>query len=305
MNREEEKIGQRRAWQLAAMAAPAAHLAAGLGWWSASIVVTVSMALHFLPGKDPEKADGYGMLRWGISVMAILQAMHFLRDCWGGQESMGWIIAILFGLAVYISSRGKERTMEASIILWWMIGFLFGSVLLSAVPQITILHLEPQLRLAQWNRGAALLTVLLIPDLMPEQRNRREVWQTSLSAGAMVLAFALCGQGVLSFSWAAEQQAPFYALTRSIRLYGALDRMESLAWLGLMLGSVVYFSYVLTIAAENGRKTGKAGQEAWILGAAILAAWAYGIGLTVSSSVVIILIILYGCRGKKRERKKH
>lgn len=87
--------------------------------------------------------------------------------------------------------------------------------------------------------------MLLIPGLLSENEEKRQKlpW---IRLGTWAILFSVCTQGVLSAGIAREEKAPFYELSRSVRLYGTFERMEALAWLGLMLGNVLYLSCLLT-----------------------------------------------------------
>lgn len=305
MSHGKNSLSEMRAWYLAALAAPVAHLASGLGWWTVTLVAGISMAIQQLPGGEERgEASGKrtGLIRWAITVLAVVDAMDFFRFCWPGQKEIQWVMAILLVLAAYLSGKGREQTKEASILLWWFIGFLLGSVLLSSVPEIRARHLMLGRSWMQWQKAIQLLTVLLMPGLLPQQQSRKERLKLSGAVGLMAIIFGVCTQGVLSYGTAAQEKAPFYSLSRSIRLYGALDRMEGLAWLGLLLGCFVYLSLLLTAAGENGNMAWDRGRGWWIAAAAGMAMLGARAGMGVSSPVLLVLILIYGNR-EKREKK--
>lgn len=300
-------MSQRRGWLLAALAAPVIHLSAGLGWWTAAVVAAAGAALQLLPSwkkREETKQKRESLARWGISILAAGEVMEIMADCWPGQNGIRWVMGILLLLSGYLASKGREQTMEASVLLWWLIGFLFGSVLLSAVPEIKLGHLKAEYTIRQWRQALRLLAVLLIPGLMPEKRSKEETWQLGLAVGTLAVAAALCTQGVRSFRSAAQDEAPFYELSRSIRLYGTLDRMEGLAWLGLMLGSFLCLSYLMTAAAENGERAGRTARSVWLAAAVILAGVIEAIKIPVSILVLVVLLILYGNRRELKTGRK-
>ena len=288
---------QRKIWTVAALTAPTAHLAAGIPWNTVLSISLLAAGLRGLLGLIPFR------LRKPFSLLlaaAAVQAMEFLSDCWPSQKDMEWVMAILLILAGILAVKGKEEAVSGGILLWWAVAFLFGSILLSSLPEIGKTRLVPGTFRAYEGKALLLLTVLLTPVF--QERTGKT------GSGLLILlpaAFSVCTQGVLGAA-AAEQQAPFYELSRSIRLYGAFDRMEALAWLGLMLGTFLYLSYLLTGVLEQ---AGKGKKPRWVLG--ILAVTIIGISSVLPESMERKILavfaginLIYGTVRAGREEKR-
>ena len=286
---------QKNTWILASLAAPAAHVAAGMSWVNVLWVSLLAYGLRGLAGKGKKKT----WEKWictAVCILAAGRALTLMGSCWPKQKDIQWVMLILLGLSGLLAAKGKESAVQGAILLWWLTAFLLGSVLLSSVPEIGIKNLT---NYYDRDNTVKLLTILLLPSLAERERKTGGV-----SLVAMPLAFSICVQGVLSGAVAAESRAPFYELSRSIRLYGVMDRMEALAWLGLMLGTFLYLSFLLVTAGEAA--DGQRGKR-FLIGAAVL------IGATLgnldlergdwSLGVVVILAGILLPAGRKEAEK--
>ena len=227
--------------------------------------------------------------------------MGQMSSCWQGQKDIKWVMFILLILAVLLAAKGEAAAAGGGILLWWFAAFLLGSVYLSAVPQFSAANLIPDNGKIPWNQCGALLSVLVVPGLWTREEGRKEMPRTFLMLFPVLTAAAV--QGVLGIRGAMEEAAPFYELSRSIRLYGIFDRMEGLAWMGLMLGTFLYLTFLSLGYLQNEKARRKEyGVLAVVLGGALLAA---GAGTIWQLSLPAMGFLLFQGRiGRKKEIEK-
>lgn len=284
---------QLRAWRFGAVAAPIAHLAAGCSW----PVVLVSAAAAALVGRMGSRkrycASWLSAIQWLLCIVAAAEAMRWMESFW--QSNSSWIVLILLALAAWAAA--KQTAIQAMIILLWFVGFLLGSVLISAIPEIDVTNLLLLPEGNRWGKGLSLAGVILLTGLVEYPADERENTGKEFPWFAMAgyaLLCSVCTQGVLSLSIASGVDSPFYELSRSIRFYGAFQRFESLAVMGMMLGTFLYLAYLCTMGRQAGQRTGIQKEPIHIgitiLGILIL----YGIGPTDERGFLTIGIIIVG-----------
>ena len=234
-------------WTAAALTAPAAHLAAALPWYRTLEVWLLAAVIRTAFGKT--RAEG-GSIDGLLAVLCLWAAgisIGWMETCWQGEGKAQWILILLFLLSVWMAAKGRMETAFAGIFLWWPLAILFGSVLMSAVPGITWENLKEYDSAAPGIREARMLSLLLLPGIAGKQEPQRD---SLLPQGIGALLISACCQGVLGIRELTGETAPFYVLSRSVRLYGIFQRMEALAWLGLMLGSFLQLSYLVRGAMD-------------------------------------------------------
>ena len=250
-------------WQMACLTAPIAHRASGMPW---NEVLIAALLAAGISGLFQENRKTIPWLRRLVLLTAAGQGLLSMSGCWPGQRDMNWVMGILLILAVLMTWKNRESTIRSGILLWWLTAFLFGSVLLSAIPEMERNNLRPYWGKKPGQSVMDLLGILILPALMEEKHSVNGTAGIRLILSPLL--FSLCSVGVIGKNMG-EIRAPFYELSRSIRLYGLLDRMEGLAWLGLMIGTVLYLSFLMEGLLQRGEQN-REGKT--ILGAAAAAA---------------------------------
>ena len=254
---KDKRISERqlKAWRFGAAAAPIAHLAAGCSWPVALTAGAAGILIGWIGSGKRAHAPWLCAIQWLVCVSAAGAGMHWMESFW--QAGGSWGPLILLALAAWAAA--KTVTVQAGVLLLWFVGFLLGSVLLSAIPEIRLENLTFGPEANEWERGLQLMGVILLTGMVEsssdESRKRSGGFPWLELAGYAVLC-AVCTQGVLSRSIASEAASPFYELSRSVRFYGTFQRFESLAVMGMMLGMFLYLSYLCTIGREAGEQAG-------------------------------------------------
>ena len=99
---------QKRAWVLASLAAPTAHLACGLSWQAALGVSLLAVGLRkALSGLSERKKGKY--LCMMLSAAAAGEAVFFMQSCWPMQRDTQWILIFLLILGTVMASGEKRQ----------------------------------------------------------------------------------------------------------------------------------------------------------------------------------------------------
>ena len=301
---QEKKLthNQWNIWTVAALAAPAAHLAAALPWYRTLEVWLLAAGIRTFFGKT--RAEG-GLTDGLLAVLCLWAAglsMGWMETCWQGEVEVRWILILLLLLSAWMAAKGRTETAFAGIFLWWPLAILFGSVLGSAVPEITWENLREYDSAVPGIREARLLSLLLIPGIAGRQGTQRDAL---IPQGSAVLLISACAQGVLGIREIREESAPFYMLSRSVRLYGLFQRMEALAWLGLMLGTFLALSYLLRGAMDLWPGGGK-GSAFWMAAAVLGLYWqCRGEGAILFAAAAVFMGYFVPWMAYKRKMKKY
>ena len=254
---KENRISDRqlKAWRFGAVAAPIAHLASGCSWPVALAAGVAGGLIGWAGSGKRDCAPWLCAIQWLTCIAAAAEGMHWMESFW--QSGGSWVMLILLALAAWAAA--KTVTVQAGVLLLWFVGFLLGSVLLSAIPEIRLRNLTFGPEADEWEQGLRLMGVILLTGMVEspsdEGHKRRSGFPWMELAGHAVLC-AVCTQGVLSHPIASEAVSPFYELSRSVRFYGAFQRFESLAVMGMMLGMFLYLSYLCTIGGQAGKQAG-------------------------------------------------
>ena len=296
---------QKAAWTLACLAAPIVHTASDLYWLDAVWISLLGAGIRcWTTGRNTE--NGFLSVQRIIGILAAAQALVIMGDCWPKQKDMQWVLLILLMLAVLQAAKGEQAAIHGGLILWWLTAFLLGSVLLSAVPELKTRHWLVWSTERKWGKMLALLTLLLLPCLIgKEKKDRKTEWSLLL----LPIVCSLAVQGVLGQTGSGIRKAAFYELSRSVRLYGILERMEAMAWLGLMLGTYLYMSFLLVITVGGAEEKkdrillGIVSAGAAQIGAGILREEILGALLLAAILVLELLLISLRAAEKRKERK--
>ena len=239
-----------------------------------------------------------------IGILAAAQTLVMMEDCWPKQGNLQWVLMILLLLAALQAAKGEQSAIRGDLILWWLTAFLLGSVLLSAVSELQSRHWAAWRNERKWEKMLELLTVLLLPCLIGrEKKSMKSQWSLLL----LPVACSFAVQGALVQTGSEEDTAAFYELSRYVRLYGIVERMEAMAWLGLMLGTYLYMTFLLTIAA--GKEEQEKNRNLMIV---ICAAAAEMISVILGEEILAVLLLaaiiaielLLACLKETKKRKK-
>lgn len=230
-----------------------------------------------------------------LCTLAAAQGMELMAECWPRETEIGWVMLILLGLAFLMARQGFQKNVQGGILLWWFTAALIGSVVFSGLLQLDPEKISLDGLAAMGERELILFEVLVVPCIFERKGEK--------SQGLLILLPVICGvsaQGILGKA-AFSVKAPFYDLSRSIRLLGVFDRMEAMAWLGLMLGAFLYLS-ALTVGALGQQEEKTPLWKAAIIGGAVILLWQLPINLEIPIVLGLMVLIMDTVYGRIREK---
>ncbi len=285
---------QREIWLAAAVAAPLAQTAAGCSWPVAALLGCFGVLLSCLiAGEARDKWTEALRSIW--SSVVIWEMLYWSADCWPGQWGRHGVL-ILLVLAVWAADSGAERPARAGCVLFWPVATLFGVVLASGIPEIRWENLRPVWYLPD----GALLTVMLIPMLHAGVKGKAG-GKIPLGMAAVGILFSVVTVGVLSYKGIGENAA-IYELSRSLRLLGVGERLESLIAAALTIGYFCTMTYLLRASAYPKRR-----RTVWVQ--AMIPAVLYIANLRLNSWYVatgslVFWVLIPGISGLLNEKRK-
>lgn len=251
----------------AALTPPVCLLCAGLGWQWVLLAAVVAGAYYGLllrrRPQDPLHQNALLALgpvggRIALSLMGLFllcllgyvagaSALAFPET--KGHLSSGLVVLLLAAMA---AKAGPRVLARCGVVLFLAMGVIYAVILAFSLPDVSLRWLAPS------GGGEAILpalAVFFLPTLglyvLPDRDNTRLIWWW-VALGLFAVAVAALVQGCLSPALAGEELS-FYQLSRSVSLFGVMERFEvlvSAAWLaGFFCLSGVIFVALGEIAA--------------------------------------------------------
>ena len=223
---------QASAWLLTAMLAPLAH-EAGAGWSSVALYAAILLPFWLLPRSFENLPRPILWLEWLTVILSAAAILPASGSYWPGSQSETAVPLVLLTLAAMTGTL--HRSVNLGGILCWMTVLLGALIFYMSMQGVRLPWLRPAP--IRWKRS--LLLVLLLPGLSAlwPVPCKKSFWGIAL-LGAVL---GVLVQGNLSASAAETLRAPFYEMTRSLRL-GSLTRLEpvgsvllTLSWFALAL----------------------------------------------------------------------
>lgn len=174
-------------------------------------------------------------------------AANFTAGAWQGSRVTPAVPLTLLALAAFSAQSGGERASRAGAVLAWFVVLLFAVALAAGVPQWKIKYLAPRWQMPRW----ALIPVFLLPSavqILPCEKRPGPFCM--LGAALPPLLLTLCVNGVL-LPTAEKYASPFLEYSKSISLFGAAERFESVISCAMTMGWFAFLSLVLAGAGEG------------------------------------------------------
>lgn len=248
----EHKIGlrQRQAWICAGWSAVTACCICGVNWvWVLIGCGLVGIYHGYLERKSG--ANGLAaelVIRWngvGRAVNAVILIWSVIMLAWtatlsdqafptvDGFPVLGWIMLALTGWGVQKGMKACARC--CGVLCLFLLG-LYGVILIFGLPDMR--WMADTLPKGGWTEGLTVIGICLLPTAIwyapGSGSQRRNLWVLFpvLLSGMLALVAA----GILSPELAAEEETPLYLVAQSIRLFGVMERMESLLSAAILMG---------------------------------------------------------------------
>lgn len=272
-----KEVPNRQLWVfvITALAAPLAQLASGCSW--AVVLVTgvvcgfICYAVLRLSGHKAKWGKSFCFVQWLWLSVVLSHLSFYSAQAWPTGDSQPAVPLVLLALAAWAASGGTARASRAVTAGAWIAAALYAAVICAGVGSIRVQWLVPSWEIPP----AALIAVFLIPCILMiiPGRKGRNALPLAAAAGIGTL-FAVWAAGNLSPKLAGQFVNPFYEAGKSVRLLGAVERLESLISAVLTMGWFALMTLLLSVggcfAEEIRENRGKAGVFA---GAAAAAAF--------------------------------
>ena len=292
------------AWGLSFAVTAAVTVCAGLDWLSVLLGSALALALS----------------RWRPAVPGMLQLLWLPALLWVAGQSAGalfpdaqtgvYVPVVTLALAWLLARRAREAALACCAVVSFFVLGAVGFVLLLALPDVQLRWLAPRL---QWEHVLLALAVgcggpllrAAVPDARPGLR-----WRAAGALAAPAAAAVTCG--CLSPELARGQQLAFYTLSRSISLFGVVERFEALVASCVCMGCCTAAALILSALREGLRPhCGETARDGWTLAAAALAALTPALpissGVFLTATLILWVLLPLGTQlvvaGKQRKEK--
>ncbi len=184
-------------------------------------------------------------LLWNLLMLGRIAAYLCRAYPSGSAFPLAGLLLLL--LAVYAAQKGSGTVLRAgAIVFFFLIGF-YLLIMGFSLPDLRLSWLKPELR-PVWTAFPAVLApvgVLYLSDGV-QGKERPALW---LIGGVLLaLLAALVTAGSLSPPVAREETFPFYTAAKSVKLFGAMERLEPFVSAALTAGG---FCLLGTLCAAN------------------------------------------------------
>ncbi|MGM9600619.1 MAG: hypothetical protein ACI3W5_03390 [Faecousia sp.] len=282
------------AWLATAMLGPVAMVSAVSSWSSvlvSSILCGVLCAFIYRccdGGMRKHKLYSGLALIWNVYAAAVVA--NWGSICWPGKGGQVVVPLVLIALAAISAYNGTRGASSVGAALCPLCAIIFAVVLACGVGNL------------QWHRitlstaapGGMLLFVFLLPlaaVAIPRQRGAK-IGGALAGIAVFAVLISVAVIGTLSLPVALTREDAFYEFSKSLQIFSAVQRFESIAAVAVTLSVYAMLSLLLSAVGELGEsiyaKSGK-----WIvLGGAAVSAIIVVMGYGISSKYVAILSLL-------------
>lgn len=277
---------QLTAWLAAAILPTAIQLTAGASWLGVLLAALVSLLCTCIVwrwGAEP-RGKLFSVLQWLLVAAVLAVLCRQAPQSWprGGHKAVS---LILLGLALWSAWKGPSASARVGCVLFWFILVLYLILLGAGIKEIEPPWLKPGRE--QVNSLGCIL--LLTPAAAAIHLNKREMCKPRLLLiGVFCTVAAAVTAGVLSPQVAANQENPFYEMTRSLNLLGQARRFEAVLSAGMTVGWFSLMALYLTLCggwAEGIR-------HGWAKPGMIAAALVTVVGILCDWSVPAFLLLI-------------
>lgn len=267
-----KRVGERQRWVWLAsgLSAVTAVKACGLSWaWV--LGASFLTVLYYIYMERRLRPCGLGRLipaafgplgKWlgGLSLLWTVLCLAWSANLadWAfplhdGYPILGWV---LLAVCAWGCRKGPAPSARCAGVVFLCLAGLYGLLCGFALGDVRPAHLRP---VGTWRDGVTALGLLLLgtavwyaPSRRTKRVSRRPALLLSLALGVLVFLTS----GVLGPDLAKAQPAPFYAMARSVRLFGVLERVEPLASAAMTLGTFCLLSALACAAQSLGQGLG-------------------------------------------------
>lgn len=170
---------------------------------------------------------------------------RWVNQCWPTAADTPLVSLVVLALAVLASKDGVGQACRAGCVLFIFLCLLYGAVIVSGSRDIKIRYLDPDPELPD----AWLVAVFLLPltvQFLPADKRLQKLPLLAIPLIATVLAVLTVG--TLSIGISRQMQLPFYEFSKSLSLFGVVERFESFVCVALTVG---FFSLQMVLLSAS------------------------------------------------------
>lgn len=228
--------------------------------WVAALAIGV-LCLTILYGMEKldlgtTKSGLLAAVQWLWMLLVVSEFLHWTMLSWPNHGNYYVVPLTIVALAALALRKGRSNAATVAAIVFWVIAFMLGAVLISGVREIRWENWKPQWKM----QTANYIVVLLVPAMVMGRTTQKGKWKMPL------LGLVTCAvtSGVMSVGYIARSNAPFYEMSRTISLLGVGNRFESLAATGLTMGYFVLVTLLLDVMVHAWEHNRTAKYGVWV-----------------------------------------
>lgn len=287
---------QLSALSLCAFTVPAIAVLPRGGWVSGGLAALVTAAVLLL-GRGGDLTDRAARTAIGRAALWLLFAWNLVALGAGARLLCGvfpegnvLVGLLLLLLSAYAASRGRVARVGA--ICFFFLIILYSILFGFSLPELNAAWLAPQA--PNWR----LLPAALVPTCalwLDDGKKSRGMGGWLLGGTVVALLAGLTTAGSLSPAVAARETLPFYEAAKSVRILGAMERLEPLVSAALTAGGFCMLGLIcavnerlVSVLAPRGKKS--AGWINFFCGGVLL----WGSGLLPATASAVCTAIFWG-----------
>lgn len=261
-------------WLLTAMLVPAVTAATESSLRMVIPVGLLCLILTSLPRK--ESAGLIALGQWLLTTAVTAKLLEITPICWPGEGTELAVPGAILVLAAFSTARGEKAAARTGAVLRFGILAVIGAVLISGVPEVTLKNMALQER---WN---PLLAVWL---LLPALHTGRTA-KTSVKILTAAIAASAVTTGILG------KTESFYVLSKSLSLFGTVERFESITAVALILGFFATVTFLLSHSGMVWKKAGLGEEKMGILLSVILSYIGVFLGIPIQAELIALAALM-------------
>lgn len=246
------------------------------------------------------------VLLWNLLMLGRIAA--YLCRAYPSGSAFPLVGLLLLLLAVFAAQKGSGVVVRTgAIVFFFLLGF-YALILGFSLPDLRLSWLKPDLR-PLWTVFPSVLAPAAVLYLYEGGRGepRLALW---LIGGVLLASLAaLVTAGSVSPPVAREEVFPFYTAAKSVKLFGAVERLEPLVSAALAAGG---FCLLAALCAVNGKILSVffprpsrfaalanvliGGGCLWLSG--VVSEGIFAVGMTIFWGVIPLFTLLFGVREK-------
>lgn len=287
-------------WLLSGMTAMGAVLCGQFGWCSALAGLAAALLLYNIVGADtplPTFARGLQALWLAVPLCAAAKGAAALFPDAGN----GWYVpAVTLALGWLLARRKREAVGACCTVVGFFVLAAVGVVVIFAVPGLRLSWLAPEF---DW-RGVLLAFALGSGGfVVPQASGGKPGRGWGVCAYVVPVLLSAVTAAALSPRLAAMQPSAFYTLSRSISVFGVVERFEALIAACLSLGIFCACAAILCAARSLCPEKYADGLSAALCLAALVGTQTTSGGVIFAAGTAILWVLLPLIKNMRKMKK--